>query len=238
MAIVANFTPDDVTWTHIGNSATLKSGGRLECNDGRANFILNKYGPRGLVKLEFSEDPDYLVKLKAEAKRRYVEFWRRQIYSFNQFNETLKNENKPYTHPDDMMTQKAQELGINLVGPWKTENTSNDVALKAALDNNAALQVQLNKLMEAVGKLQDRQSDVEDRSVGVPEIDWNKVKNSFFFLNRKDLKSYFYKHFEMMKSWPVDLKDEFAKKYEKATGKALNFDNAPEEPKESGKDEE
>jgi hypothetical protein len=213
MAKVANFTPDEVTWTHVGISGTIKPGEKVEFEEGRANWICSKWGARGLVKLEFSEDPNYIPNLKAKAVEAYRNFWENHIHRFNQDNETMKNENKPYTQPDRLTLQKAGEFGINLIGPWKTQNSDNDVALKAALDQNKSLSEQLGKLTEIVTQLQRNSTQGTQ-----PQTDWNDVRNSFFYLNKSELNKYYRRNSELMKTWPEAVKAEFDATYEKKFG--------------------
>jgi hypothetical protein len=40
--IIANHTPEDVEWMHIGINGIIKSGEVKEFDEGRGNHILNK----------------------------------------------------------------------------------------------------------------------------------------------------------------------------------------------------
>jgi len=212
MAVLANFTPDDITWTHVGISGVIKAGEKKEFDEGRANFILNKFGKRGLVKLEFSEDPEYMQKMRKLSRERYERFWKEHIYKFNQFNETLKNEGKAYIQPDRQTVAKAEEFGIKLIGPWKVENTSQEVALKAALD-------QISSLQAMVATLSAKLESVAEKSTGQPAPDWNQVRQSFWYLSRTELENYRRRNLKLMKEWPSDVLTDFSNIYEKKWSK-------------------
>ena len=67
MAKLANFTPDEVRWTHHGVSGLIKpcfnAKGKVddsmfvEVFEARANFITTEFGKRGIVRMEFGDGP-------------------------------------------------------------------------------------------------------------------------------------------------------------------------------------
>lgn len=155
MAILANFTPDEVEWVHIGVFGKMKPGETMEVDDARANHILNKYGARGILVLKYGDDPE---EKKRQAKHLYSKFWMRQITEFNQFNERLKSEKKAYVFPSADITQKAKELGIVVIGPWEMRRTES-AEVEGLREENKSLQgvvsdlsAKFEALLEAVQK--------------------------------------------------------------------------------------
>ena len=145
--IIANFTPDAINWQYAGATGTLKPGA-VEKFDNRAqaNTILNKYGPRGILELEWNDNVDTK---KTEALRIYKAWWTRQITNFNQDNERRKNTNREYVTPTAQLQAHADELGIETLGPWAVKQNDNE-ALKTLRDENLELRGQVGMLMEQV----------------------------------------------------------------------------------------
>ena len=147
--IVANYTPDPISYTHAGISAVLEPGQLKDLDDNKAKFILNKYDRRGLVALKFGDDPE--VK-RQEAMETYKRFWTRQVVLYNQDNERRKNTQREYTEPTPELVAHAKKLGIELVGPWTVKQTESG-AVQALRDENATLKSQLTLLSEQIAEL-------------------------------------------------------------------------------------
>ena len=147
--IVANYTPDPISYTHAGISAVLEPGQLKDLDDNKAKFILNKYDRRGLVALKFGDDPE--VK-RQEAMETYKRFWTRQVVLYNQDNERRKNTQREYTEPTPELVAHAKKLGIELVGPWTVKQTESG-AVQALRDENATLKSQLTLLSEQITEL-------------------------------------------------------------------------------------
>lgn len=152
--LVGNFTPDNIHWTHLGQMGDLGPGSVEEFDEKRANFILTKYGPRGLVRVNW-EDREDLAKYKDRAMQVYREFWIMQIETFNEQNAQRKNENKAYVYPTKQQKQKAEELGLELEGPWKTTQKTDSRELREMKAENAALKEELKEIREESKSLQE-----------------------------------------------------------------------------------
>ena len=114
---VANFTPDTIPWQHQGRRGTIKPGEIVTNRDrGWENHVLNKWGPRGLVKIEYNDDEE---KLKDRSMEIFRDFWLRNIQRFNEQNEQQKNEGRQYTPPTKELQEKAELFDVELIGPWK-----------------------------------------------------------------------------------------------------------------------
>lgn len=155
---VANFTPDKIKWMHVGITGTLKPGDITEFDDARGKHILNKWGQRGLLRVTF-EDRDNEDEKRVEAMEIYNEFWVKQITNFNQHNESLKNENKPYVYPTKELRGKAEDLKIQLVGPWEVKTEPAGVDQKE-LDSLKEQIAKLSKLEDMVGQLMNQTGEL------------------------------------------------------------------------------
>jgi hypothetical protein len=147
--IVANYTPDTITYTHSGSTSTIKPGELKDLEDSKANFILNKFDRRGLVALKFGDIPE---KKREEAMKTYKAFWTRQILVYNQDNERRKNTQREYAEPTEQLVEHAKELGIEIIGPWTVKQTDSG-AVQALRDENATLKSQLSLLSQQIADL-------------------------------------------------------------------------------------
>ena len=151
MDVVANYTPDDIDWYHGGANGVIKSGQLKEFESPRANYILNKYGPRGLLRMKWDDKIDEAQKT---AQKRWEEFWTRQIINFNQDNERRMNTQKEYVHPTNQLQEHADRMGIKLVGPWTLRNLpADDSSVRAMKSENEGLRAELNELKEMFKEL-------------------------------------------------------------------------------------
>lgn len=149
--ILANYTPDAITYTHSGLTGTIKPGELKDLEDSKANFILNKFDRRGLVALKFGDMPE--VK-REEAMNTYRTFWTRQVLVYNQDNERRKNTQREYAEPTEQLVAHAKQLGIEILGPWTVKQTDSG-AVQALRDENATLKSQLSLLSQQIADLAD-----------------------------------------------------------------------------------
>lgn len=191
--IIANFTPDEAHWMHGGIEGHLKTGDIIEVPDPRGRHILNKFDRKGILQLQFRDDPDQKAK---EAMAIWRRFWERQIIIFNQDNERRKNTQKEYAEPTKELREHAEKLGLELVGPWSIKQTDNE-ALRNVLNENAELKTKLEavmKQMEAISaamaargvpmELRTASEKIELGKRGVesqkenPEVQFTKIEDS------------------------------------------------------------
>ena len=162
---VGNYTPDSIEYMFMGRPGMIKAGQVVEMEDAQGRHVLNKFGKRGLLKLEFGDNPEVL---KVKAREIYEQFWIRAITTFNQDNETRENQHRGYVHPTPALRLKAQELGVELVGPWtfrETANTDSKV-LAATLQENASLKVMMEQMSQRLAGLEK----VLSGKVTIPEM--------------------------------------------------------------------
>lgn len=114
---IANFTPDTIEWTHVGQSGKLETDDILEFDDARGKHILNKWGKRGLIRVSY-EDKGNEDELREKSMKQYREFWEGQVNYFNTQNMQRENENKPFVAPSKVLEEKAKELNLGLKSPW------------------------------------------------------------------------------------------------------------------------
>jgi len=213
---IGNFTPDDLKWTHQGISGILKADTVTTFdNERRGNFILNSIGKRGLVRLDWvdpEKDPDYMKNKKKESYEQYKNFWNYQIETMNSHNEQLRNERKPYVRPGKQYHEKAEELGLVLLGPKSLsapEGKSNAQVDKELETENENLRTTVDKLMEKVEQLLALKTPHE---VPDPEpektaniIDIEAVKKKFMYLSANQLSDWIDKNKDAIKMWPSEL---------------------------------
>ena len=147
--IIANLTPDPLTWTHQGISGTIKPGQILEFEDKRGRHILNKLDARGLIQLKYGDDTE---QRKAEALATWKRFWTRQITIFNQDNERRKNTQREYVDPQREVEEHAKALGLEMVGPWSVKQTDNSM-VEILRDENRKLQTTVATLTEQMSSI-------------------------------------------------------------------------------------
>lgn len=152
--IVGNFTPDPVEWTHIGISGTIKPGETVDMDDSRARFILNKLARRGLVQMQYGDEPE--VK-KAESMRQWTNFWEHQVVTFNQHNEDQKEKGNRYAKPPEDLVAHAKVLGLELLQPFRIKSKEDSAQLTALREENASLKAtvdnqtnQINQILEMI----------------------------------------------------------------------------------------
>lgn len=147
--IVANLTPDDLEWTHIGVTGTLKSGQIVEMEDNRARHVLNKLESRGLLRMQFGDDLDTK---RTQATGIYTDFWIKQITAFNTDQERRKNTNREPIYPHTQLMTKAKELGIEILGPWAYKPNENTEMARMQREN-AELKSQLGLVLQRLDDL-------------------------------------------------------------------------------------
>ncbi len=210
--IVANFTPDDIEWMHIGVNGVLKSGEIKEYDDGRANHILNKWGARGLLALKYGDKSEEKQK---EAMIIWKQFWGKQITTFNQNNEKRKATQLEYVFSTPDLEEHADKLGIRLVAPWRLEETGSEKERKLS-EENAELKIELRKtnarMDELMKKFETLLSSVGGESaVILPQTPGEKAgmaaapPNKPLLLDDEQMRKQFkYLQKKQFKDWVID----------------------------------
>lgn len=237
--IIANYTPDDITYIHGGIPATIKSGKLVELDEKKANFILNKFDKRGLVAMKFGDQPE--VK-QQQAMEQWKRFWHRQIVNFNQDNERRKNTQREYVEPTRELVEHATALGIELVGPWTLKQTDN-AAVQAVLIENATLKAEMTSLktqmQELIDAMKAREVPMELRStaekveitkrgaesqpevakpkVAAPSVDHKPLIAEFQMLNKEKFGQWVMTNLDRIQAndFPLDVRQMIEQKWEK-----------------------
>ena len=233
--IVANYTPDSITYIHGGIPATIEPGKLVEIEDKKANFILNKFDKRGLVAMKFGDNPD---SKRGQAMEQWKRFWTRQIVVYNQDNERRKNTQREYVEPTEELAAHATTLGIELVGPWTIKQTDN-AAVQAVLIENAtlksemaALKNQLGELIEAVKAREvpmelrsvaekveitkrGAESQAKEEKVAAPSVDNRPLIAEFQMLNKEKFGEWVMQNLDRIQSndFPLDVRQMIEQKW-------------------------
>lgn len=149
MDVLSNYTPDKIHWNHGGEYGDLEPGKLYEFHTQRANYIVTKFGPRGILMMKYGMD---VSEAKKKAMDIWRKFWERQVIIFNQDNERRQSTNREYVHPTEELTQHAEKLGLQLVGPWTIKKTD-DASIRATLLQNVELEAKVKSLESMIKDL-------------------------------------------------------------------------------------
>jgi hypothetical protein len=203
---IANFTPDEITWTHGGIIGILKEGDVEEFDNARGNHILNKYGQRGLVQLQYGDDEEEVKRL---AMKVYKEFWYRQITNFNRQNETLRNENKAYIFPQKVLEEKAKEFSVELIGPWKVNLPSSDKEMVRLQQENRELRSSIDDMQSQMKEL----IKIVKSNVGPKVMEKEGYMKQFKNMSFPNFRAWAKQNIEKIEEWPDEVKEEIRIKW-------------------------
>jgi len=198
--IIANYTEDPITWTHIGEDGTIGPDEVVEVYDARGRFILNQMGRKGLVQLQFGDDPEDKKKV---SKALWEEFWTHQITVQNQFNEDQKEKGQRYGKPTKKLVEHAKKLNLELLSPWTSKKKDDSPALEELRKENRDMRSQLALLMKMLAgekagisdlKLDAKEEVPPQGEPIVPEVpevpeDPEKIRQNLIEKNRRTYKS-------------------------------------------------
>lgn len=208
--IIANLTPDDVPWMHIGVTGVLKAGDMAEFEDGRGRHILSKWGQRGILRMGFEDNSEEgLVKKTKEAKGLYDKFWMRQISYHNQHNDALKNAGGAYVTPSEELEVHAAMLGVDVIGPWNAAKAKENADLAKLKEENKTLVDSLKDMQVQISALGNK---------GAVEDNYETYRKQFKPLNREKLLGFVNDNAATILTWPmaifIELKEKFLKFYD------------------------
>lgn len=115
-----NTTDDEIRGMHLGMDYIIKPGQMLDVPDNTANHLLNVYAQVGLKSVGRTDD---IEKVRESGKKAYEEFKIKQIEKYNQTNLERRNAGLEHQHPTPKVEQFADELGIELIRPYRVEKT-------------------------------------------------------------------------------------------------------------------
>ncbi len=223
--LVGNFTPDTLKWEHVGQVGEIPPGEVKDFPDNRANHILTKSGPRGLLKVDWDkrDELDYYTEI---AMGIYTRFWQLQLSVYNQQNEQRRNENKVYTFPTKQLQEKAEELNVELMEPWKTVRKTETGEMKDLRRKNEDLTTEIGDLKKDVAEMIRAMKEATTQKVAEAKpiiIDTASFLKQFNNLGK-----------DRYQNWVIDNMNEIpefpASVYETAKGKWQGFykeDNWP-----------
>jgi len=209
--LICNFTPDEIEWVHAGIHGFLKPGAIEEFPDGRANHILNQNGRRGILRYNLKDDDEAKRK---EAMAIYRKFWMLQITVHNQNNEARKNENKPYTYPTDQLEEKAKELGVPLISPWKQTEVSESAQVSELKAKHKELETKVNALKEGQDKMLELLSQIASKPAVPHVVDTAELIKKFNTLDKHKYKIWVLEHGEEILGWPDQVQDKAREKWD------------------------
>jgi len=222
MAIIANFTPDDICWTHQGVTGTVpayKEDSKahvVDMDDARGNHILNEFSRRGLVKMQFDDDPE--VK-KEQALAQYNKFWEYQIDKHNEDNEQQAERGHRYNKASTQLVAKADELGIPIKKPGSLEQKGN-VQTAALLKENAALretvEEQSRQMAEFLEMFKAERAPAPEAETKVVSLDQTVATNRrrYASLTQKTMSPWLINNWDEIQEMPEENRFEIQTKYE------------------------
>ena len=213
--LVGNYTPDDIDWEHIGQVGTLKSGFVEDFPDPRANHILTKFGPRGILKVEWDKRNDEKA-YQSKAIEMYKRFWHTQIAVFNQGNEARRNENRPYVFPTKSLQQKSDELGMILIEPWKAVKTTESATVNKVLQENEALKESLKSLQGEFRELIELVKEINTKEEKPVSVNTAEILQQFKNLSKDNFRNWVIENKSVIPDFPVSV-------YNAVQGKWRNF---------------
>lgn len=104
-----------------GVGKNIKPGEKIKMDDPAANHLLNEFGPRGLVSLNYG-DEDKIEEIIVGALKRNREYKIKQVEELNQRNESRKAIGLPFLVPTAKLKLYAEELGEELIEPYRIKD--------------------------------------------------------------------------------------------------------------------
>lgn len=228
---IHNPTDERITPMHASRTYTFEPRKTIPVEDKAAmNHIINEYGARGLVLLDFGDDTregvggKTIFENKAAAGRAANETFRRNmVINHNQMNESNKHTRKPYIMPTDQLTKYAADLGIKLIKPYEVDDIQQQEMNKMKLESEGLKDLiktqsgQITELLEAIksGGLPAPATKTVEEVATDSKAD--ELKEMIAKVNSHNRKDYFKKWYDDnlndIKMWPEEAKTEVRKKY-------------------------
>lgn len=131
---------------YLGVGTAIEPGQKVKVDDARARHILNMLAPRGLVALDYGDDSN-LDKIAEEALKRNRDFKIKQVNDQNERNEARKAIGLPFLMPTETMRLYAEELGEDLVQPYRVKDQDRGRVTDLEKEN-AVLKEQIRSMNE------------------------------------------------------------------------------------------
>jgi len=224
---IANYTSEAVHWRHHGVEGDIpaydpedkEKKNIVEFGEARGNHILATMSPRGLVKMEYSEDPGYVAQKIEQSIEMWTEFWERQITIINRHNDNMLEKGRPFSPPTPEVVRHAKMMGIEIQKPWtvkdsrdKSKSTELEIENKVLRDSIGSLQAQMAELM----KMMNAKSEPEKKEISVTdvleaEVETNRKK--YKSLRAGTMKGWIKNNWELIKDMPEENRFEIESSY-------------------------
>jgi hypothetical protein len=231
--IIKNPTKELMEPMHGGKIFSFPEGHIMQVPVPSAKHILNEYGQRGLISLNYGDDtrpgknnPDIsLEDEKSEAGvRANHNFQIRQVEIYNQDNETRAQNKMGYVKPPAQIKEYADAHGLELIAPYSAPN-NNQVEMNTLRDDNADLKDLVKQLIEQNKKIM-ASKDGEDVNTDLPstkEVGESETIAAFTRMNKNQLKGYIGREAGVIATWPEHVKTKLRERYTKIVGDALQI---------------
>lgn len=238
MKVLWNPTNEDMLTEFGGVHLELKGvcdeypeGHQVKVEDARANHILNNFGRRGLVALEYGDDQaEDGKKSKKEHKRESAlsknkEFKLRQIAVYNQQNEARANAKMGPLEPTEQVRGYAKELGVKILEPYSTidPESSENAELKK---ENKELKKQMAVMSDQMGEILDRLREKDIEPPEVPTFDdekLNAMRRKFRQLGKPNFEGWLKNNKDEVLAYPEVILNEIKEKYKVVYDKQFPF---------------
>ncbi len=175
--VLFNPTNEDFDAQYIGVTYTIEAGGKTKVDDKAGRHILNVLGPRGLMSLDFGDEGEGQERKAKIGRQRNYEFKRKQVLRFNQQNQQRELSRLPYQAPESIIADYADEVGIQLVQPYRPESEQSEKIGKLTQDlqDSATRLVEKDKdikvLQTQVADLTDKMTSFMDMMAGKKDVE-------------------------------------------------------------------
>ena len=136
----------------------IKPGEKIKVEDSLAAHMLNEFAQRGLVSLNYG-DEDKIEGIVQEALRANRDFKIKQVNVINQRNEERRAIGLPYLVPKGDMRLFAEELGEDLIEPYRVKDHEKQRVTDVEKEN-IALKEQLKAMNEKLDIVLGRQTSL------------------------------------------------------------------------------
>lgn len=229
--IIKNPTDELIEPMHGGKTFSFPPGKIMQIPVKSANHIMNEYGRRGLISLNYGDNgapsknnPDITIEQeKSEIGRRNNKKYKTaQVENYNQDNESRANNNTPYVKPPEQVEAYAKELGLQLIAPYRAPD-QNQVAMNNLTEENLTLKENLALVLDQNAQILKRLDGQEANTnlKTTEELDEAELIAGFMRMNTNQLSAYVDREKAVIAVWPEHVKTKLRERWTKLTGKSL-----------------
>ena len=143
--------------------------------------------------------------------RIYKNFWINQVTTFNQQNEANRNQKIPYNFPTEQLKKKAEELGMELISPYKINPQTESAQVSELKAKNKELENKLGKMESAQDEMLKLLRKLGEKPIEVP--DTAALVKKFRTLDKAKYKNWVLKNLEEIEGWPKSVRAQAEEKY-------------------------